>query len=79
MRLGSQGNEATIDNAVSELSQYGLRPKAADAALRNVVEAVAGWKDHFRSVGVSSADIDFLSQQIDRPALLDQRKAYLNF
>ena len=79
MRLGSQGHDATIDNACSELSQYGLRPKEADGVLRDVVEAVAGWKDHFQAVGVSSADVDFLAQQIDRPALLDQRNAYLNF
>lgn len=76
MRLGNQGHESTLDNAASACAQYGMRPKRADALMRQVAAALAGWKDHFHATGVSPQDIDFLAQQIDRPALLEQRAAY---
>jgi serine/threonine-protein kinase HipA len=43
-----------------------------------VCEVVADWKEHFARVGVSSADIESLASQIDRPFLLDQRKVWAN-
>jgi hypothetical protein len=36
--------------------------------------AVAGWKQHFASCGVTRADIDLYPEQIDRPFSKDQRR-----
>jgi len=76
LRLGAQGHDATLENALSELRHYGMKPDRANAIVRLVARAVAGWKGHFQARGVSSADIEFLAQQIDRRALLDPRNAY---
>jgi serine/threonine-protein kinase HipA len=38
---------------------------------------VEGWKPQFAAAGLNSADIESLAQQIDRPFLRDQRKAWV--
>jgi serine/threonine-protein kinase HipA len=77
MRLGREGHEASLDNALSEHAQYGLSLAQAKTVAEEVAQAVAGWKTHFRAQGVAQDDIDFLGQQIDRPVLLAQRQAVL--
>jgi serine/threonine-protein kinase HipA len=73
MRVGRSGYDATLDNALSEASQFGLDAKRARLEMAEVAKAVSGWKEHFASVGVTDRDIDLLSAQIDRPALATQR------
>lgn len=74
MRVGRSGHDATLDNALSEASQFGLDAKQARLEMADVAKAVSGWKEHFASVGVTDRDIDLLSSQIDRPALATQRE-----
>jgi serine/threonine-protein kinase HipA len=76
MRVGRDGHDASLANALSESRQFGLTPDEAQDLVREVSQVVAGWQAHFRSLGVSDKDIAHLSQQIDRPFLLDQRQAY---
>lgn len=76
MRVGTQAADATLDNALSECAQFGLKKSDAIAQVRQVCAAVAQWQAHFARAGVSAADIASLAQQIDRPFLRDQRQAF---
>jgi serine/threonine-protein kinase HipA len=75
MRVGSDGADSTLANALSECAQFGLKKDAALQEVRRVCEVVAGWRAHFVQAGVSDADIESLAGQIDRPFLRDQRGA----
>jgi serine/threonine-protein kinase HipA len=76
MRVGTQGADATLENALSMCAQFGLKPAPARAEIRRVANVVAGWQQHFASVGVRPADLELLAQHIDRPFLKDQREAF---
>ncbi|MBH1964267.1 MAG: HipA domain-containing protein [Comamonadaceae bacterium] len=76
MRVGTHAMDATLDNALSEHGQFGLRLDEAISEVRQVCAAVSGWKEHFAREGVVAADIESLAGQIDRPFLLEQRKAF---
>ena len=41
--------------------------------VRAVTRVVDGWKEHFKSCGVTAGDIELYAEQIDRPFLRDQR------
>jgi serine/threonine-protein kinase HipA len=74
MRVGAQGSESSLSNALSDAAQFGLTP---DEALRQqtlVANVVNSWAAHFKQAGVSAHDISLLSAQIDRPFLIDQRR-----
>jgi serine/threonine-protein kinase HipA len=75
MRVGTQAADSTMENALSECSQFGLRKEAAQEQIQKVSVVIAGWKEHFSKVGVRARDIDSLAAQIDRPFLLDQRQS----
>ena len=74
MRVGAHAADATLDNALSACAQFGLKRHDAIAQVRQVCEAVAGWRDHFARAGVAAADIASLAGQIDRPFLREQRE-----
>lgn len=76
MRVGQQGHDATLDNAMSECRQFGLAPDHAREQVRQVVAVVNGWQAHFRQAGVQPRDLEALAAAIDRPALLQQRSAW---
>lgn len=73
MRVGADGADATLDNALSMCAQFGLKTEAARAETRRVAEVVSRWQQHFAELGVTPADIELLAQHIDRPFLRDQR------
>jgi len=75
MQVGSAGSDSTIDNALSQASAFGLRPARAKVVAAEVARTVDGWKDHFRSVGVTSTDIEMLAQYIDGRHLGGERAA----
>lgn len=76
MRVGAQAADATLDNALLQCAQFGLKKSDAIAQVRQVCAAVAQWQAHFARAGVSAADIASLARQIDRPFLRDQRQAF---
>ena len=76
MRVGTDGTDSTIINALSEHAQFGLRYEAAQAQVRQVARVVATWRAHFAACGVSPADIEALAKQVDRPFLAEQRRAW---
>jgi serine/threonine-protein kinase HipA len=76
MRVGDQEADSTLANALSMSRMFSLAKNEASKELSAVVRVVDGWKEHFRSCGVTQADIDLYAEQIDRPFLEDQRGEY---
>ncbi len=76
MRVGVDAADSTLENALSECAQFGLKKKDAIEEVRTVCAVVDTWKEHFAREGVATGDIDSLSQQIDRSFLKDQRSSY---
>jgi serine/threonine-protein kinase HipA len=73
MRVGTSGHDATLDNALSQASLFGLSKDAAYAQVKTVAAVVQDWKKHFAACGVSAADVATLADFIDRPFLKQQR------
>lgn len=73
MRVGRDGADSTIDNALSEAALFGLSAAEAKAEAARVARVCEGWKPHFAGVGVADRDIAYLAQFIDRDFLADQR------
>jgi serine/threonine-protein kinase HipA len=76
MRVGTHGSLSTLDNALTEHAQFGLRRDEAQHIIRDVVGVIARWPQHFAAGGVQRHDLDALAEQIDGPELLAQRKAW---
>ena len=75
MRVGADAADATLENALSECAQFGLKKAEAIAQVKTVAAVVADWKTHFARAGVLGRDIESLSGQIDRPFLREQRQS----
>ena len=76
LSVGAAGAISTLDNALTELSEFGIRRARAIELVRQVVRVVEGWTEHFEQHGVVRADMELLHASIDRDALLAQRKAF---
>lgn len=74
IEVGERGTEASLDNALTRASAYGLRKDAARAIAADVARVVDGWQDHFRALGVRDADVAVLAQYIDGASLRSQRR-----
>jgi serine/threonine-protein kinase HipA len=77
MRVGDDGADSTLENALSQCAQFSLKKDQARAEVRRVVKVVEEWKEHFAEAHVSWRDIAALAEQIDRPFLRGQRAAFL--
>ena len=77
MAVGRLGSESTLDNALTDINDFGIKRQRAIALIRQVAQVVNGWPTHFQQMGVSSADMELLRASIDRDALRLQRLAYL--
>jgi serine/threonine-protein kinase HipA len=77
MVVGRDGAASSLDNALTELSEFGIKKARAVELIRQVARTVEGWEAHFTLMGVSAADRDMLRASIDRDALRHQRQAYL--
>lgn len=73
MLVGDQATESTLANALSQSRQFGLKPDAAHAVIRDVAIKIAGWKSFFAAQGVAESDIEQLAQYIDGDRLRFQR------
>ena len=76
MAVGDQATESTLVNALSQARQFGLKPDAARAVIKDVSSKVAGWKESFARSGVRQGDIDLLAQYIDGDKLRLQRQEF---
>ena len=75
--VGTAGSESTLENALSQTKEYGLRMPRALQLLQQVAAAVDQWTVHFRALGVSPNDMEQLAASIDRDALRLQRRAFV--
>jgi serine/threonine-protein kinase HipA len=73
LRVGKDGADSTVANAMSEAALFGLSPREARAQAAQVAHVCAGWKEHFARAGVTAADIAYLARFIDRDFLQSQR------
>ncbi|MBW8469973.1 MAG: type II toxin-antitoxin system HipA family toxin [Thiobacillus sp.] len=76
MSVGSAGAASSLDNALTELSEFGIKKARAIELIQQVARTVDGWEAHFAQLGVGAADRDLLRASIDRDALRLQRQAY---
>jgi serine/threonine-protein kinase HipA len=76
IRVGVQQTESTIENALSEVSSFGLTIAQAQKMVRRVATVVSSWQVHFRETGVSTRDIEGLARSVDRVFLREQRDAW---
>ena len=76
MAVGAKGAESTLENALSELSEFGMKRPRAIELIQVVARTVDQWPHHFASHGVSPADMAQLSASIDRDALKSQRTEF---
>lgn len=76
LSVGARGAESTLENALSELSEFGLKRPRAIELTQGVARTVDQWMSHFTQQGVCPADMALLEASIDRDALKSQRKAF---
>jgi serine/threonine-protein kinase HipA len=76
LSVGAAGAESTLENALSELSEFGLKRPRAIELTQAVARTVAQWARHFTQQGVCPADMALLEASIDRDALKFQRQAF---
>jgi serine/threonine-protein kinase HipA len=60
MRVGAQGHESSIDNALSEVAAFGLKLSEAQEVVHSVQKTVSTWPQHFAQVGVKAAELEML-------------------
>lgn len=75
IRVGRDGAQATMANALSEHRSFALTLPRARQVAAEVAAVVDAWRPHFERFGVSGRDLSSLSLQIDRPFLREQRRA----
>jgi serine/threonine-protein kinase HipA len=76
LRVGTDAADATLDNALSQCAQFGLKRPAAQAEITLVAQVVAGWREHFAAAGMRPRDLEQIAEHVDRPFLRDQREAF---
>ena len=77
MIVGQSGAESTLENALTEINDFGIKRPRALALVQHVAKAVDAWADHFKALGVCPGDMERLAASIDRAALRQQRQAFL--
>ncbi|ACY33368.1 type II toxin-antitoxin system HipA family toxin [Comamonas thiooxydans] len=75
--VGTAGSESSLENALTQINEYGIKMPRAIELIRQVAAAVDRWAAHFTALGVSKSDMELLAASIDRDALRSQRQAFL--
>ena len=76
MRVGKFGNEATLENALSQAQQFGLTLQQASSIIKELCGVIQHWAQHFSMQGVLARDIDELSQYLEGDFLRQQRQEF---
>ena len=76
LSVGTAGAHSSLDNALTQLSEFGIKRATAMELVQQVARTVDVWEDHFAQQGVSPADREVLRASIDRDALKHQRRAF---
>ena len=75
--VGTAGSESSLENALTQINEYGIKMPRAIELIRQMAAAVDCWATHFTALGVSKSDMELLAASIDRDALRSQRQAFL--
>lgn len=76
MIVGQHGAQSTLENALTDLSEFGITRPRAIAIIQAVAQVVEQWPQHFAQQGVYAADMEQLAASIGRDALKSQLRAY---
>jgi serine/threonine-protein kinase HipA len=76
MLVGTAGAASSLENALTEINEFGIKKPRAITLIQEVAKTVDGWESHFTQHGVRPSDIEILRASVDRDALREQRKAY---
>jgi serine/threonine-protein kinase HipA len=76
LSVGAHGAASTLENALTELSEFGIKRPRAIELIQAVARAVDGWSRHFEQHGVCSADMEQLGASVDRDLLKSQRREF---
>jgi serine/threonine-protein kinase HipA len=75
LRVGRDGGDATLANAMSEHRVFALAVARVKQVRQEVAVVVNGWQPRFAACGVGARDLALLAEQIDRAFLREQRVA----
>ena len=76
MIVGQHGAQSTLENALTDLSEFSITRARAIELIEAVAQTVDQWPRHFLQHGVRAADMEQLAASIDRDALKQQRAAF---
>jgi serine/threonine-protein kinase HipA len=77
MRVGKEGADSSVSNALSECKQFGLTPLRARQLVKEVAAVVSAWQSHFAQAGLALQDLQTVAQHVDRAFLRNQRQPFL--
>ncbi|MFH2092133.1 MAG: HipA domain-containing protein [Pseudomonadota bacterium] len=63
LKIGEQGNTASIKNALSNVGPFGLSTKEAESIVSKMQSIVSKWPDHFQAIGVNQKDLKELEHR----------------
>jgi serine/threonine-protein kinase HipA len=66
MRVGANGHESSISNALSEVAAFGLKLSEAKEMVNSIQKVVATWPAHFAQCGVAAREIEMLRVSMNR-------------
>jgi serine/threonine-protein kinase HipA len=66
MSVGAHGRDASLENALSRATRFGFSGEEARAIVKNMVQTVRNWRDHFASAGCPDIEIRFLEPSFAR-------------
>ena len=76
MIVGQHGAQSTLENALTDLSEFSITRARAIELIEAVAQTVDQWPRHFLQHGVCAADMEQLAASVDRDALKQQRAAF---
>ena len=74
--ISDTSREPSLVEAMTVVDDFDLSPLDAANAILQIIAVVNDWQNHFRSVGVTQADITEIAALVDAPDLLAQRQSF---
>jgi serine/threonine-protein kinase HipA len=66
MRVGVNGHESSIENALSEIAAFGLKLSEAKETVGDIQKIMKTWPQHFANCGVKPREIEMLDVNLSR-------------
>lgn len=66
MRVGVNGHESSIENALSEVAAFGLKLSEAKETVGDIQKIVKTWPQHFANCGVKPREIEMFEVNLSR-------------